>query len=97
MSIDIDDPRVFTESVDPSHASLLELAKALLGATSTGRADEINPTLYLIGYRVFDVEVVRPEQDDAQRVLLVTNDRVVGTTDVSVLPLGDECYLWRKT
>src|SRR5205823_2254451 len=39
------DPRVFTESVDPSHASLLELAKALLAATSTSRADEINRAL----------------------------------------------------
>src|SRR6266496_3103147 len=45
MSIDIDDPRVFAESVDPSHASLLELAQAGLAATETARADEINRAL----------------------------------------------------
>lgn len=56
----------------------------------------INPTLYLIGYRVFDVEVV-DTNGASRRVLLVTNQRVVGQTKMSVRPLGDDCYLSRRS
>ena len=45
MSIDIADPRTFSERAEPSHAPLLELAEASLAATSAARADAIDRTL----------------------------------------------------
>jgi hypothetical protein len=57
----------------------------------------VNPTLYLIGYRVFDVEVIDPGTDEKKRILLVTNQRIVGELQQSVVPLGDDCFLSRRS
>src|SRR5215207_3787682 len=58
----------------------------------------VNPTLYVLGYRIFDVQLEPPEGVARERrVLLLSRDAITKPTDVSVLPLGDECYLAAKT
>ncbi len=50
----------------------------------------INPTLYLFGYRIYDVSVeVSTRPPSKRRVLLLTKLKIDTTTDVSILPLGD--------
>jgi hypothetical protein len=50
----------------------------------------INPTLYLFGYRIYDVSVeVSTQPPSERRVLLLTKLKIETTIDVSVLPLGD--------
>jgi len=57
----------------------------------------VNPTLYVLGFRIFDVQLEPPEGVARQRrVLLLSRDAITKPTDVSVLPLGDECYLAAK-
>jgi hypothetical protein len=58
----------------------------------------VNPTLYVLGLRIFDVQLEPPGGVARQRrVLLLSRDAITKPTDVSVLPLGDECYLAAKT
>jgi hypothetical protein len=50
----------------------------------------INPTLYLFGYRIYDVSVeVSTQPPSERRVLVLTKLKIDTTTEVSVLPLGD--------
>jgi hypothetical protein len=54
----------------------------------------INPTLYLFGYRIYDVETtVSTQPPSPRRVLLLTKLRIDSTSDVSVLPLGGDTHL----
>jgi hypothetical protein len=54
----------------------------------------INPTLYVFGYRIYDVAVtVSTDPSTQQRVLLLTRLRLTGDTDVNVLPLGGDNHL----
>jgi len=58
----------------------------------------VNPTLYVLGFRIFDVRLEPPEGVARERrVLLLSRDAITNPTDVSVLPLGDDCYLAAKT
>ncbi len=53
----------------------------------------INPTLYVFGFRVFDVEIVSEDAQYRRRVLLLMRGTVGKETQVAVLPLGDNSYL----
>lgn len=54
----------------------------------------INPTLYLIGYRIYDVETtVSTQPPSRRRVLLLTKLRIDSQTEVNVLPLGGDNHL----
>lgn len=54
----------------------------------------INPTLYLIAYRIYDVETtVSTHPPSQQRVLLLTKLRIDSEAEVSVLPLGGDNHL----
>lgn len=54
----------------------------------------INPTLYLFGYRIYDVETtVSTQPPTRRRVLLLTKLRIDSETEVSVLPLGGDNHL----
>jgi hypothetical protein len=53
----------------------------------------INPTLYLFGYRIYDVEVGADHASDRRRVLLLTKLHITTKMEVDVVPLGDQCYL----
>ena len=54
----------------------------------------INPTLYLFGYRIYDVEVaVSSDPPTRRRVLLLTKLRITGDTEVNILPLGGDNHL----
>lgn len=58
----------------------------------------INPTLYLFGYRIYDVETtVSTRPPSRRRVLLLTKLRIESDTEVSVLPLGGDNHLAFKT
>jgi hypothetical protein len=58
----------------------------------------INPTLYLFGYRIYDVETtVSTQPPSRRRVLLLTKLRIDSETEVSVLPLGDNNHLAFKS
>ena len=45
MPVDIEDPRLFPDCVDPAHAALTDLAEAALAAASTAREEEIRLAL----------------------------------------------------
>ncbi len=54
----------------------------------------INPTLYLLGYRIYDVETtVSTQPPSRRRVLLLTKLRIDSETEVSVLTLGGDNHL----
>ena len=54
----------------------------------------INPTLYLFGYRIYDVETtVSTRPPSRRRVLLLTKLRIDCETEVNVLPLGGDNHL----
>jgi hypothetical protein len=54
----------------------------------------INPTLYVIGYRIYDVEtIVSTQPPTRRRVLLLTKLRIDSDRDVQVLPLGNDTHL----
>ncbi len=54
----------------------------------------INPTLYLCGYRIYDVETtVSTQPPSRRRVLLLSKLRIDSEIEVSVLPLGGGNYL----
>jgi hypothetical protein len=54
----------------------------------------VNPTLYLFGYRIYDVETtVSTHPPSRRRVLLLTKLRIDSETEVSVLPLGGDNHL----
>ena len=58
----------------------------------------INPTLYLFGYRIYDVQItVSTQPPSVRRVLLLTKLRIESDTEVSVLPLGGDNHLAFKT
>ena len=58
----------------------------------------INPTLYLFGYRIYDVETtVSTQPPSRRRVLLLTKLRIDADTEVSVLPLGGDNHLAFET
>jgi hypothetical protein len=45
MPVDMDDPRVFSQQIDPAHARLMTLAETALEAASLARAEEIHRAL----------------------------------------------------
>lgn len=53
----------------------------------------INPTLYIFGFRVFDVELLSEDAQYRRRVLLLMRGTIGRDTEVAVLPLGDNSYL----
>jgi hypothetical protein len=54
----------------------------------------VNPTLYIFGYRIFDVEVDSKDPGNRRRVLLLTKQKILPTTKrVAALPLGDDSYV----
>jgi hypothetical protein len=54
----------------------------------------VNPTLYLLGFRVFDVELDPPAGlGTKRRVLLLSRGPITKETDINAFPLGDDCYL----
>jgi hypothetical protein len=56
----------------------------------------INPTLYILGYRVFDVELESDDDQYRRRVLLLMKGTIDKKATVAVAPLGDNSYLARK-
>jgi hypothetical protein len=53
----------------------------------------VNPTLYMLGFRIFDVELAPPDPLPSRRVLLLSRTPITADDEVDVLSLGDECYL----
>src|SRR5262249_27312834 len=49
----------------------------------------INPTLYVLNFRIYDVELATRDPRDRRRVLLLTRKSLTTTTDVEAVPLGD--------
>jgi hypothetical protein len=45
MPVDVEDPRLFSDRVDPAHAALMDLAQAALASTSTAREEAIRQAL----------------------------------------------------
>jgi hypothetical protein len=57
----------------------------------------VNPTLYLLGFRVFDVELDPPSGvASTRRVLLLSRGPVATGMNVNAFPLGDDCYVAAK-
>jgi hypothetical protein len=57
----------------------------------------VNPTLYVLGFRIFDVELDPPTGvASSRRVLLLSRRAITRATDVNAFPLGDDCYLTAK-
>ncbi len=57
----------------------------------------VNPTLYILGFRVFNVEVESIDDRYRRRVLLLMKGSIDRHTRVTVVPLGDNSYFARKT
>lgn len=53
----------------------------------------INPTLYVFGFRVFDVERESHEEKYRKRVLLLMKGPIDESATITVVPLGDNAYL----
>jgi hypothetical protein len=60
----------------------------------------INPSLYLLGYRIYDVELDpprpaagQPDETLRRRVLVLVRDRISRNATLDVVDLGDDCYL----
>lgn len=54
----------------------------------------INPTLYVLGYRIYDVQTtVSTHPPSRRRVLLLTKLRIDSETEVSILPLGGDNHV----
>jgi len=56
----------------------------------------VNPTLYVLNYRIYDVEIDARDAGDRRRVLILTKSQVARGIDVDVVPLGDRCYLAKE-
>jgi len=56
----------------------------------------VNPTLYALNYRIYDVEIDARDPADRRRVLMVTKSPLTTTTQVDAVPLGDRCYLAKE-
>jgi hypothetical protein len=56
----------------------------------------VNPTLYLLRFRIFDVQLDPSDGIEKRRVLLLTRIPLTDTTEVDVVSLGDDCYLATK-
>jgi hypothetical protein len=56
----------------------------------------INPTLYIFGFRVSNVEVESADDRYRRRVLLLMKGSIEQHARVTVVPLGDNSYLARK-
>lgn len=53
----------------------------------------VNPTLYVFGFRIYDVEIDATEAQNRRRVLVLMKSSVYKAADVTVMPLGDDAYL----
>jgi hypothetical protein len=56
----------------------------------------INPTLYVFGFRVFDVKRDSHDERYRKRVLLLMRGSIDESATVKVMPLGDGAYLARR-
>jgi len=54
----------------------------------------VNPTLYVVGYRVYDVQL--GSDTNHRRIMLVTKRRLTGSADVQLLPLGDDHHITKE-
>jgi hypothetical protein len=53
----------------------------------------VNPTLYMFGFRIYDVQVDSDDERNRTRVVLLMKGNVYNVRCVRMLPLGDNSYL----
>jgi hypothetical protein len=53
----------------------------------------VNPTLYLIGFRVFGAELDAADRRNRRRVILLTKDRLGKEAELAVRVLGEDSYV----